>query len=139
MANGIKLDWFGDAKKADMKEAMVKFLIRGTNIVQSDAKLLVPKDTTDLMGSIVKNVDNSTLIGSVSTNSEYAVYVEFGTGRYAENGNGRKTPWFYEDANGVGHWTAGMRPQPYMRPALNNNKEKLIKIAKEEVKNGVNK
>lgn len=132
-----------DPKKKDVHDAMVRFLIRGTNLVQAHAKLIITAnknvDIGHLRSSIVKAVDNSKLNGTVSTNVEYAPYIEFGTGRFAEGGGGRSTPWrFFSDRYG---WvtTSGHIAYPFMRPALNDNKDKLIKIAESEVKKGVNK
>ena len=116
MAIDSKLFWFGDEKKAGMSDAMIRFLIRGTDLVQKDAKLLAPVDTGDLRGSIVKAVDKYNLEGTVSTNKEYAPYVEFGL---------RSNPNYPK--------------QPFLRPALNNNVDKLEKIAIQEGKKGVNK
>lgn len=139
MAKDTNLDWFGDDKKKDLNEAMVRFLIRGTNKVQETAKLLVRKDTTNLMASIVKVVDKRDLEGTVFTNSKYAVYNEFGTGRKAEGGGGRSTPWAYQDAKGNWRWTTGMTAQPFVRPGLYNNKKILLEMAKQEGVIGVNK
>lgn len=139
----IEYNWYGDPKKKDVKDAMVRFLIRGTNLVQTHAKLIITAnknvDTGNLRSSIVKAVDNSKLNGTVSTNVEYAPYIEFGTGRFAEGGGGRSTPWrFFSDRYG---WvtTSGHIAYPFMRPALNDNKKKLVKIAEIEVAKGVNK
>ena len=58
--------------------------------------------------------------------------VEFGTGLFAENGNGRKdVPWNYQDDKGEWHSTRGQKPQPFMRPALNENRTEIIRIIKE--------
>jgi HK97 gp10 family phage protein len=116
MAIDTKLEWFGEKEKSDMNDAMIRFLIRGTNLIQATAKTLVPVDTANLRGSIVKAVVKSTLTGTVSTNVEYAQYVEFGL---------RKTPNYPK--------------QPFMRPALENNIDKLEQIAIKEGKKSVNK
>jgi len=139
MAIDTDLEWYGDDKKKDLDTAMIRFLIRGTNKIQETARLLVRKDTTNLMGSIVKAVDRSGLEGTVYTNSEYAIYNEFGTGRFATKGTGRSTPWVYKDAKGNWRWTTGMTAQPFMRPGLNNNKKILLEMAKQEGIIGVNK
>ena len=130
MALETKVDWNGAEISKDMDIAIFKALTRSVNIMQAEAKLLVRKDTHNLEGSIVKAVNGDT--GIVSTNSVYAKWNEFGTGRYAEKG-GRSTPWFYEDAKGIGHWTYGMKPQPFMRPALNNNKKTIISVFEDEI------
>jgi hypothetical protein len=47
----------------------------------------------------------------ITNTAEYAPYLEFGTGEYAENGNGRKGGWSYQDPRGNWHFTLGMKPQ----------------------------
>jgi HK97 gp10 family phage protein len=92
------------------------------------------KRTGALRNSIQSRVekDGQEIKGIVFTNLEYAPYVEFGTGLFAEAGNGRKTPWTYEDeATGERIFTRGQRPQPFLRPALYNNKEKITQMLKE--------
>lgn len=77
-------------------------------------------DTGTLANSITHQMaDSYTVV--VGTNTPYAVYVEFGTGIYAENGQGRKTPWAYRDRKGELHWTRGVRPRPFLKTAIQNN------------------
>lgn len=54
----------------------------------------------------------------VGTNIYYAPYVEYGTGIYATDGTGRKSPWMWVDKNGVGHWTRGMKPNHMLLKAV---------------------
>ena len=73
----------------------------------------------------------------VGTNVTYAPYVELGTGIYAEEGNGRKTPWVYQDDEGRWHRTSGMHAQPYLRPAIEKHidqyKEILLEYLNEQI------
>ena len=62
--------------------------------------------------------------------------VEYGTGLFAEAGNGRQTPWSYQDADGQWHTTIGQQPQPFLRPALDANKQKIEQIFKDEIQSG---
>lgn len=106
-------------------------------LVEKQAKQKAPKDTGALRRSIKSKVeaDENTVNGSVFSPLEYAPYVEYGTGLFAENGNGRKTGWVYEDDKGEKHFTKGQHHQPYMRPALNENREKIIALIKEGLLN----
>ena len=113
-----------EVKAVALKEAAL--------IVENAAKPLVPVDTGNLRGSITHRVDGNE--AKVGTNVEYAPYIEYGTGRYAEGGGGRKTPWAYEHPKYGWVWTAGMSPQPYLRPALDNNIEAIKKKIKEKYK-----
>ena len=99
-------------------------------LVECSAKMKAPKDTGALRRSITSKVDG--LTGIVFTPLEYAPYVEYGTGLFAENGAGRKdVPWNYQDDKGEWHSTRGQKPQPFMRPALNENRTEIIRIIKE--------
>ena len=99
-------------------------------LVEAEAREKCPVDTGILKASITSwTDDNSAYIG---TNMKYGVYVHEGTGIYVENG--RKTPWVYMDDKGNYHYTRGQHPQPYMRPALEENKDKIINIIKGALK-----
>lgn len=100
-------------------------------LVERAAKQKAPKGTGELRRSITSKVENGE--GVVFTPLEYAPYVEFGTGLFAENGGRMDVPWNYQDDKGEWHSTSGMKPQPYMRPALNENREKIIRILKEGI------
>jgi HK97 gp10 family phage protein len=102
-------------------------------LVERTAKQTAPKDTGALRNSIKSEVvrQGESVVGIVSTPLEYAPYVEFGTGLFAEEG-GRKTPWMYEDEKtGDTIFTRGQKPQPFLRPALNENRERITQILKE--------
>ena len=117
-----------------MDRAIERALIRATNKVQETAKLLVPVDTDVLRPSIVKSVDANNNTGTVSTNMEYAPYIEFGTGIFAEGGLGRQTPWTYFSEKYGWVTSVGHKPQPFMRPARDNNKDTIKKMFISELK-----
>ena len=89
-------------------------------------------DTGALRNSIAFKVDPDERSVTVGTNSQYGVYNEFGTGKYAEGGGGRPTPWVYRGADGKFYRTDGMKPKPFIRPAFEENTAKFEEIAKEE-------
>lgn len=103
--------------------------------VQGEAKIRTPVDSGRLRDSIdyrVIEAQNKVVIG---TNAEYSVFVEKGTGRFAEDGNGRRTPWVYKGKDGF-VWTEGQRPQPYLTPAFEENKKKIKQIIAKELEKG---
>lgn len=105
-------------------------------LVERTAKQTAPKDTGALRNSIQSEVqdDGNDIKGVVFSPLEYAPYVEYGTGLFAEE-NGRKTPWTYEDEKtGDTIFTRGQKPHPYLRPALLENREKITKLLEESVK-----
>lgn len=100
-------------------------------LVERSAKQKAPKDTGELRRSISSKVENG--IGEVFTPLEYAPYVEFGTGLFAESGGRSDVPWCYQDDSGEWHSTSGQHPQPFMRPALDENKEEIKRIFREVI------
>lgn len=119
----------------DVRE-MTSAMQQACNLVESAAKDKAPKDTGALRRSITSKVEvtGNSIEGIVFTPLEYAPYLEYGTGIYNESGNGRKTPWVYMDDKGNYHYTRGQHPQPYMRPALQENKDKIINMIKGALK-----
>lgn len=106
-------------------------------LVERTAKQKAPKGNGDLRRSITSKVedDGNMIKGVVFSPLEYAPYVEYGTGLFAENGGRTDVPWRYKDDEGEWHTTSGMEPHPYMRPALYENREKIIRLLKEGLKN----
>lgn len=100
-------------------------------IVEKSAKQKAPKDTGALRRSISSKVEGNQ--GIVFTPLEYAPYVEYGTGLFAESGGRKDVPWNYQDDEGKWHSTSGQKPQPFMRPALEENKQLIKQILKEEL------
>jgi len=79
----------------------------------STAANKVPVNTGRLknsISSVVVEEENAVYIG---TNVEYAIYHEFGTGKY--NPSGRKTPWMFQDEDGVWHYTSGVPARHFLQ------------------------
>ena len=126
-----KIEDFDDVR--EMTSAMQD----ACNLVEGAAKDKAPKDTGALRRSITSKVEltGNSIEGIVFTPLDYAPYQEYGTGLFAENGNGRKTGWAYEDEKtGETIFTRGNRPHPFLRPAVNENKDKIINIIKGALK-----
>lgn len=94
-------------------------------IVESSAKQKAPVDKGLLRQSIHTEVDTSKLQATVGTPLSYAPYVEYGTGIHASKGDGRHTPWSYQRPDGQWVTTEGNRPQPFLGPALRENRRKV--------------
>ena len=117
------------AKAENVESALEKCCL----LVERDAKEKAPKGNGELRRSITSKIENEgeDMVGVVYTPLFYAPYVEYGTGLFAEGGNGRKdVPWSYQDEKGEWHSTSGQNPQPYLRPALNENREKILELLK---------
>jgi HK97 gp10 family phage protein len=116
-------------------EGMEQAVGKACALVERSAKEKAPKDTGALRRSITSEVkrDGDTIEGTVFTPLEYAPYVEYGTGLFAESGGRKDVPWCYQDDKGEWHSTSGQHPQPFMRPALNENREEILRIIAREV------
>lgn len=106
-------------------------------VVERAAKQKAPKGTGELRRSITSKIEKNgdEIQGVVFTPLEYAPYVEYGTGLFAEEGGRRDVPWNYQDDEGEWHSTSGQKPKPYMRPALDENREEILRILKEGLMN----
>ena len=98
------------------------------------AKDLVPVDTGALRNSINHKVDEGEKAAYVGTNSEYAAYVEFGTGSHSSIGGGTpKSHWVYMGDDGKAHIGKPMKPRPYIKPAVANHVGTYRNIFKDEL------
>ena len=118
--------------KAEFEAAALRALEKCGLIAEGYAKRMCPVDTGNLRNSITHQVDISELLCRIGSNSEYAVYVELGTGIYYPGG--RQTPWVYQDAHGNWHLTNGQRAQPYLKPAVADHVAQYKRIIGEEMK-----
>ena len=105
---------------------------RACAVVERSAKQKAPKDKGELRRSITSRVDEKTgeIRGVIYTPLEYAPYVEFGTGLFAEEHGRTDVPWSYQSDDGEWHTTTGQKPQPFLRPALEENRTKIKQILK---------
>ena len=97
-------------------------------------------------GSLRKSITHKVLKDTVyvGTNMKapggapYPIYVELGTGIYATDGKGRKSPWVWRDKNGDYHYTRGIKPTHFMRNALSSpaHVKEYIEIYEKQLKNG---
>lgn len=126
----------GVVKKA-LKLAATKSMESACLLVEGQAKALAPVGSTgELRDKISHKVfeQNGKIVGQVGSPLMYAIYVEYGTGEFAENGAGRKGGWVYQDPSGEWFFTWGMEPQKFLRPAFRSNKKQVIKIIGDKFK-----
>ena len=109
MAVKVKVTSRTKEVSAQFKKAVEKGLTAAALLVEGDAKLRAPVDTGNLRSSITHTVDGDK--ATVHTNVNYSEAVEFGTSR--------------------------MAAQPYLTPALLENKAKIQKVFESQIKQGV--
>lgn len=67
--------------------------------------------------------------GAVGNSLEHAIYHHQGTGIYAVNGDGRKTPWSYDDPKtGEKIWTKGSKPNHYLKDTIEQEQSTISKL-----------
>lgn len=126
------------AKTKNLPNEVATSLAEGVNqaagIVEGSAKRLCPVDTGTLRGSIhiTKRATANEAVAAVGTSIEYAPYVEFGTGvrGQATNRNTNVSVSYASDR-------AGQVAQPYLAPALRNNKGLCEQIIEKKVAEGL--
>lgn len=104
-------------------------------LVAETAKAKAPVETGELRDSITYRVEGNSVI--IGTTCPYAPYQELGTGLFAFHGDGRQTPWTYQDRNGVWHTTVGNHPHPFLEPALFENREAIVHLIKTAILEGL--
>lgn len=120
----IKVETHKDEVLEEFNNKVKKALTECGLVAEGYAKKLAPVQTGELRNSITfEVVDDECFVG---TNSEYGIYVEFGTGQFYAGG--RKSPWTYQDSEGKWHMTTGMKPSPFIRPAVADNQSTYTAI-----------
>lgn len=111
----------------EMQKAVNKALFEVGTMIKSSAKQNAPHDMGQLRNSIKFRTTGQGDVTNVTIGStlEYAVYQEFGTGEFAENGVGRKGGWVYTNGKGVTKFTLGNKPTKFMRKAFRENKQRI--------------
>jgi hypothetical protein len=111
--------------KAALDEAVLKFLYEASGELVSQTQRNTPVQTGQLKGSWDYKIDESKGEATIGSPLENAIWNEFGTGQYALHGDGRKTPWAYQDIKGQWHYTHGKRPRRSLQHAWDGTKGKL--------------
>ena len=122
------------AKTDKLPDKIMESLAKGVNQAEGSAKRLCPVDTGTLRGSIhiMKQATATEPKAVVGTNIEYAPYVEFGTGvRGQATNTNTKVSVSYSSER------AGQVAQPYLAPALRNNKDVVEDIINKSVAEGL--
>jgi HK97 gp10 family phage protein len=99
--------WTSKHMSQVQKDAVVETLAETLPDIQADAKMLAPEQSGTLMRSIKTRIDRIRLGGAIYTEVPYSHLVEFGT--------------------------KFMRARPYMRPALDRNRKKILRTLRREL------
>lgn len=92
----------------------------------------IPVRTGRLRNSISHAVKGDDVY--IGSNLYYAPFVELGTGIHASDGQGRKSPWAYQDSKGVWHNTIGIKPRHMLKKAASEHTEEYKRIIENQMK-----
>ena len=122
------------AVKNAIREASIKWLHEAAGEIQGQAMRNTRVDSGDTKQSWQYKVDESALKATIGSNLQNAIWEEFGTGQYALHGDGRKTPWSYQDRNGKWHTTKGKKPSRAFYKAYTMKKSQVKKAFESEMR-----
>lgn len=105
-----------------VKKAIEKGILNGVNLVDKDAKKNCPADTGTLLNSIKKEYDFEKQVGTVSANTNYAIFVEYADGSLFKKKKARKRGKI-----------------PFLRPALYDNEKKIYDDIHRAIKEALSK
>lgn len=131
MAKGFTFEDYSDQVKKALMQVTEQALEEASLLVESQAKTLAPVgDSGELRDKIDHTIkeENGMKVARIGSPTSYAMYVEYGTGEFAENGAGRKGGWSYQTPDGAWHHTFGNKPQPFLRPAFRRNRNNIEKV-----------
>lgn len=140
-----KLDSLG----GDVEKTLYQSVNKMGLFVQGEAKDLCPVDTGDLKQSIICTTvqANNKISSVISTNSDHAIFVEMGTGKKGEDTpvegkypgqlTYKQDKWKVNIPNIGVRWIEGQPAQPYLYPALKNNRDEVIRSIKEDLKEAI--
>lgn len=135
MSNDFKFVSYKDKVMSQMDATVERGMTKVLEIIKSAAKSGTAVSSGQLRNRIdyqLKKIGGQ-IVGVVGSPENYAIYVEFGTGEFAENGSGRKGGWVYQDPSGEWFFTWGQEAQPFMRPAFRQNKDVTKEILSKEL------
>lgn len=118
--------------KEALKEASIAFLEEAGGEIESQTKKNCKVVTGKTKGSFQHQVDEGNLECAIGSNYENAIWEEFGTGIYALEGDGRKTPWIWTDEHGEKHITRGKKPRRMLFNAFNSLRGAIQSYAEEK-------
>lgn len=129
-----------DKVREQLKKNIYNALDAAGNFVKGEAIRKAPVDNGALRDHFGIEISVKDLKVRVYNDLEYAKFVEFGTGIFALDGNGRKTPWvyYYDGHKGEPGFrvTVGQKPQPFLMPAVEKNTDKITNIMAIQLKKG---
>lgn len=130
MTTRFDLEWNGDAAAEAIRAAALAAVVAGAEVAVGQIKQLTPAGTGDLRDSIshqLRSSGGAKVVAELGSPLDYAIYQEYGTGEFAENGSGRKGGWVYTAPNGERVFTMGNRPARMFRNGYRASRTRIIR------------
>lgn len=122
------------AKKM-LKEKAIQFLVESSELIVAQTARNTAVKTGELKRSWRTQIDNDNLEAQVGSDLENAIWEELGTGEYALEGKGRKTPWVYKDkVTGKFYKTSGKKPKRALYKAFKSLRNTIVERAEKIMK-----
>ena len=117
-----------------MKQTAETFLEEVGGEVEAQTKRNTKVDTGKTKGSWEHVVNAEKMEVKIGSRYKNALWEELGTGKYALNGDGRKTKWVYRTDDGKFHATVGKKPRRALYKAYESKKNLIIREARRRFK-----
>lgn len=117
-----------------MKQTAETFLEEVGGEVEAQTKRNTKVDTGKTKGSWEHLVNAEKMEVKIGSRYKNALWEELGTGKYALNGDGRKTKWVYRTDDGKFHATVGKKPRRALYKAYESKKNLIIREARRRFK-----
>ena len=135
MSNIIKFEDYSDKVINAINREVLNALEEASGELEGQVKSNTKEKTSKTKNSWNHVVNEDKYEAYIGSNYENAIWEEFGTGIYAQNGNGRKdVPWVYQDEDGKWHRTKGKKPRRALQRAFESMKNTIEKYFKERFK-----
>lgn len=132
----VKIEKKGDPMD-EIKELQAKqlsFVAQGGEHIKTNMRMRCAHDSVWTIANV--QVESYVTDGGAesetgcATDSMVPVYLEYGTGIHAVNGDGRKTPWtYYDEETDQFFRTHGMEAQPFAQPGFDAAKPGIDRLA----------
>lgn len=120
--------------KSVLDDVVESWLLEASGELEAQVKRNTAVVTGKTKGSWRYKINAADKTAVVGSDYQNAIWEEFGTGIYAEAGDGRKTPWAYKDDEGNWIKTRGKRPKRALKKAFASQKSKLVKALEMKLK-----
>lgn len=120
--------------KGKIREICIAWLHETAGEIKAQVQRKSRVDTGQTKGSWKDLIDSGKLEAYVGSNLQNTIWEEYGTGQYALNGDGRKTPWRYQDVKGNWHTTRGKKPTRALFKAFRSFSSKAKKNLEQKLK-----